>query len=95
VDAPVEGGWLLSRLGGGFRLMTIDAEAPEALEVDGIGVARLALSATGTPELAERYLGAARSAVYLIRPDQHVAARWERYDEAALRAALNTATGRA
>jgi 3-(3-hydroxy-phenyl)propionate hydroxylase len=95
VDAPVEGGWLLSQLGGGFRLMTIDAEAPEALEEQGIEVTRLALSVREVPELAERYLGAARSAVYLIRPDQHVAARWERYDEAVLRAALNTATGRA
>ena len=95
VDAPVGGGWLLSRLGDGFRLLTIDAEAPEALEEGGIAATRLALSARGAPELAERYLGAAKSAVYLVRPDQHVAARWETYDEAAVRAALNTAAGRA
>ena len=46
------------------------------------------------PELLERYLGDAFSAVYLMRPDQHVAARWELFDEAAVREALNIATGR-
>ena len=95
VDAPVGGGWLLAHLGDGFHLLTIDADAPEALEEGGITLTRLALCAQGAPELAERYLGEAKSAVYLIRPDQHVAARWESYDEAAVRAALNTATGRA
>ena len=44
-----------------------------------------------TGALAERYLGEAKSAVYLIRPDQHVAARWNEFDETALRAALRTA----
>lgn len=95
VDAPVAGGWLLSQLNGGFRLLTIDADAPETLEEGGIAVTRLALSAEESHQLAERYLGKAKSAVYLIRPDQHVAARWESYDEAALRAAINTGTGRA
>ncbi len=95
VDAPVGGKWLLEMLGGSFQLLTIDAEAPETLDVDGIGVTRVAVSAAGNPELAQRYLGDARSAVYLMRPDQHVAARWESYDEAALRSAVNIATGRA
>lgn len=97
VDAPVRGGWLIDRLGGGFQLLTIDAEAPERIEVDGIGAARLALSAADDPTglLAERYLGRATSAVYLMRPDQHVAARWSAYDAAAVEAALARATGRA
>lgn len=95
VDAPVGDKWLLEILGGEFQLMTIDAEAPDSLEVDGIPITRVALRAEGNPELADRYLGDASSAVYLMRPDQHVAARWDSFDEAAVRAALNTATGRA
>ncbi|MBA5778753.1 FAD-dependent oxidoreductase [Stappia sp. F7233] len=96
-DAPIADGWLLSHLGNGFRLLTIDADAPDHIEIDGIGIDRLALSARDgrAPALSERYLGEARSAVYLIRPDQHVAARWTAYHEENLRLALRKATGRA
>ncbi|MQQ07820.1 FAD-dependent oxidoreductase [Epibacterium sp. SM1979] len=89
-DAPVADGFLLDKLGGGFTLLTIDADAPNELDVDGVAVSRLALNGTDK-HLAERYLGAAKSAVYLIRPDQHVAARWSTYDQTALEAALKTA----
>jgi len=94
-DAPHGDGWLLAELGETFRLMTIDADAPDQMEVDGIGVTRLALSADEAGVLKERYLGDASSAVYLIRPDQHVAGRWETYDEAQIRQAVNLASGRA
>jgi 3-(3-hydroxy-phenyl)propionate hydroxylase len=94
-DAPVRGGWLLDRLGDRFVLLTIDADAPDTLDCGGIAVERLALSAADDPSGAfgERYLGGARSAVYLIRPDQHVAARWIAYDAAAVAAAVARATG--
>ena len=46
-----------------------------------------------TGALAARYLGDAPAAVYLIRPDQHVAARFPAYDEDAIRAAIRRATG--
>jgi 3-(3-hydroxy-phenyl)propionate hydroxylase len=96
VDAPVPGGWLLDRTGFGFQLMTIDEYAPEALDVDGIEVKRLALATAGDADgyLKQRYLGDAGKAVYLVRPDQHVAARWDHYDEAAVKAALLKAIGR-
>ncbi|MDR0807720.1 MAG: FAD-dependent oxidoreductase [Gemmobacter sp.] len=87
-DAPVADGWLLQALGGGFTLMTFDAEAPEVIKAHGVIVRRLALTATGNAALQARFLGEAPAAVYLIRPDQHVAARWSRYDETAVRAAL-------
>ena len=44
--------------------------------------------------LATRY-DANPGTTYLFRPDQHVCARWRAFDEAALRAALARATGRA
>ena len=91
-DAPVDGGWLLDRLGGEFQIMTINADAPDSVCVNGICATRVALTANDA--LKARYLGDADGAVYLMRPDQHVAARWEIYDEDAVRAAINTATGR-
>ncbi|MEP4103435.1 MAG: FAD-dependent oxidoreductase, partial [Nitratireductor sp.] len=88
--------WLLDRLGGGFQLLTIDRDAPDRLDVDGVEIARVALASDDDPSggLAERYLGAASGAVYLMRPDQHVAARWPAFDEGAVRAALRRAVGR-
>ncbi|GGF03797.1 FAD-dependent oxidoreductase [Stappia taiwanensis] len=96
-DAPVGDGWLLDRLGGDFQLLTIDAEAPNKLDVGGITVTRLALSTNDDPSgaLAARYLGGAQSAVYLMRPDQHVAARWTTFDADAVAQAVRTATGQA
>lgn len=44
--------------------------------------------------LAERFLGTAPAALYLMRPDQHVAARWLGYDEGEVRAAVLKAIGR-
>ena len=89
-------GFLLQRLSAGFTLLALDVDAPETLDIDGITVARLALSRRddGTGMLAKRYLGAARTAVYLIRPDQHVAARWPAYDARQIAKALRRATGR-
>ena len=60
-------------------------------------LAWLHVSAADDPSgaLAERYLGSAPSAVYLIRPDQHVAARWDRPDAEAIGAALRLASGHA
>lgn len=95
-DAPLGEDWLIDRLGGGFQLVTIDTPAPDRLDCDGIGVERVALSAADDPSraLAERYLGPADGAVYLVRPDQHVAARWRQFDEAEVRAAVARATAR-
>jgi 3-(3-hydroxy-phenyl)propionate hydroxylase len=95
-DAPAGNGYVLDRLGGAFTVLTIDAEAPGRVAENGIEAARVALSAADDPSgaLAERYLGDNPSAVYLIRPDQHVAARWPAYDETAVRAAIRRATAK-
>jgi 3-(3-hydroxy-phenyl)propionate hydroxylase len=95
-DAPLGDGYLLSALGDGFILLGIDADVPEALEESGIAAKGLRISASddASGQIAARYLGDAPAAVYLIRPDQHVAARFDAYDEDAMRAALRRATGK-
>ena len=95
-DAPLGNRFLLNVLGSGFTILTVDADAPDQVTEDGVTAARVAISASDDPSgaLASRYLGEATSAVYLVRPDQHVVARWESYDETALRAALRRACGK-
>ncbi len=95
-DAPLGDEFLLPKLGNKFTLLTIDAEAPDVIEEAGVEVTRLALSVKDdkTGALQERYLGDAPSAVYLIRPDQHVAARRPSFDENLFRAAIRRATGK-
>ncbi|MCC2112469.1 MAG: FAD-dependent oxidoreductase, partial [Hyphomicrobiales bacterium] len=92
-DAPIDGGWLIDRLGDRFQLLAINTDVPDTLDIDGIAVEALRIAANDT--IRDRYLGEATSAVYLMRPDQHVAARWPGYDADAVRAAVMTATGRA
>ncbi|WP_170428991.1 FAD-dependent oxidoreductase [Ruegeria arenilitoris] len=95
-DAPLGDEFLLPKLAGQFTLLTIDADAPDSLEEGGITARRLALSVKDdlTLELKRRYLGDAPSAVYLIRPDQHVAARRDTFEENAFRQAIRRATGK-
>ena len=90
-DAPLGSEWLLSRIGGQFQILAIDVEVPDTFQISGLEVPVIRISATGSTALRERYLGDATSAVYLLRPDQHVAARWVSFDEQALQSALRHA----
>ncbi len=94
VDAPhvVDGrpGWLLEALGGEFTLM-IFGDDVEALRLDGDGPIPLRCLAVSGAEAAARY-DARPGTAYLIRPDQHVCARWRRWNADDVRAALARAT---
>lgn len=94
-DAPIGNGFLLTKLGGHFTLLTIDADAPETVAAGAVEAKRVALSLDDdtTGAIKDRFVGERRQAVYLIRPDQHVAARWDSYDEAAVARALGRASG--
>ena len=96
-DAPTNKGWLIDILGDRFQLVGFNAEVPDCLEVDGVEVEglKLDMSAHASGALKERYLGDRNSAVYLMRPDQHVAARWRSFDEDDVRAAVSRAIGKA
>ncbi|MCC6717898.1 MAG: FAD-dependent oxidoreductase [Acetobacteraceae bacterium] len=87
-DAPLEDGWLLDRLGPGFTALVFGT-SPTALPE---GITALPLPAEG--QAATRYAATAGDVV-LLRPDQHVAARWHRTDPAAIAAARRRALGHA
>ena len=93
-DAPVGENWLGDLLGNRFQLLVINVNVPSAIEVDGLVVEILSIeSADMGDEVKHRYLGEASSAVYLMRPDQHVAARWTKFDQSKVEAALRRAIG--
>ena len=101
-------GWLLEHLGGAFTVLHFGSEAEGPADRRGLGNLRpelrlvhvngrpdaaLAGAVLGDPEgLARARYGGAPGVTYLIRPDQHVAARFARYDPAAVGRALARAT---
>ncbi len=97
-DAPLEGQasrWLLERVSAtktpSFVLLFFGSiDDPTRRAIDSLGLALVTLPEEG---LAARRYDARPGTCYLIRPDQHVAARWRRFDAGAVRAALARATG--
>jgi len=101
-------GWLLEHLGGAFTLLHFGSQPegppdprglgnlrPELrlVHVNGWAGAAAAGEILGDPEgLARARYGGTPGVTYLIRPDQHVAARFARYDPDAIRRALARAT---
>lgn len=94
IDAPIPGGWLLDQLGDDFHLLAIGCDANCELTDGEYTIKSICLNSEENDEIAERYLGSAKQAIYLIRPDQHIAARWTEFDQAAVLTALKTATAR-
>lgn len=96
-DAPLGERFLLDDLQGGFAVLAINIQAPSEILLAGhrLDVICLSTEDDGAGPLASRYLGDNPSAVYLIRPDQHVAARWTTLNIADVETALLHALGRA
>lgn len=92
-DAPLaDGGWLLRALGPGFTLLCFGEVPAWARDLPGIGV--LAVPAGEATALAWQRYDATPGAAYLLRPDQHVCARWRQPTAAAVLAARSRALGR-
>jgi 3-(3-hydroxy-phenyl)propionate hydroxylase len=103
-DAPVQGRapWLLPHLGDDFVLLffgTPDAAQREAMSALPLKTLLVDGEAAGFERvqdlqgLVAKRFDARPGTCHLIRPDQHVAARWRRFDAAAVRQALARATG--
>ncbi|MEQ8784486.1 MAG: FAD-dependent oxidoreductase [Roseibium album] len=94
VDAPLGEDWLLDHLTGDFVLLGLGVDIPSDNEINGVSLTGITIGRENiSPELRDRYLGNAAAAIYLIRPDQHVAARWLDYDQTEIGAALTKAIG--
>lgn len=96
VDAALADGYLLDRLTGDFTVLSIGAPPPDIDEVDNVPLRHVVLNTDDDPHamVRDRYLGVAPRAVYLVRPDQHVVARWGAATRADIRAAMRLALGR-
>lgn len=87
-DAPMNDGFLLDALGGDFAILALGGKTPEHETL------RIVHIAEPDDGLRARYMGDASFAVYLIRPDQHIVARWPSYDKEAIDASLVNALAR-
>ena len=110
-DAPVagpDGPWLLAHLCNGFTLLAFGGPiAPEAVEALGSatipcrvmavapGPSACAGAIVDREGLAAKRYDAKEGTVVLLRPDQHVCARWRRFDLERVRAAIARATANA
>ena len=98
-DAPIltgdRPGWLLEHLGDGFCVLTFGDAPPGAVQAGPIAARVLRVGADVVDSkgvLTARYDGRPGT-TYLIRPDQHVAARWRAFDPEKIRRAIARATG--
>ena len=107
-DAPVQGPdgpWLLRYLESGFTLLAFGSTVPEAAvrALAGAPIPCRVVQVGGGPlpgatviddaeGLVARRYDARHGTVYLLRPDQHVAARWRAFAPARVRAAIARAT---
>ena len=107
-DAPVQvdghAGWLLGHLGGRFDLLLFDADDAAARELaaglgDAVRIVRITSSGAAQRQLidfeghAEHRYDVRPGTAYLLRPDQHVAARWRAPTVAGVLEALARAQG--
>ena len=99
-DAPVQRAngqatWLLRETAADFTLLVFGALPAWAHQLPHVSPLSIGQDLIDSQGLVAQRLGAKPGSAYLIRPDQHVAARWWSPSEALVRAALATATARA
>jgi 3-(3-hydroxy-phenyl)propionate hydroxylase len=94
-DAPVEQGgkpnWLLNLLGQGFVLLSFGPAQDVTVGNFTAKVLEVGRDFKDSKGLVQQRFDGQPGTVYLIRPDQHVAARWRAFDPAQVQSALRRA----
>jgi 3-(3-hydroxy-phenyl)propionate hydroxylase len=95
-DAPVttaagKPGWLLRSLASEFTLIVFGDPSNWMHNLPHVAVLRIGTDLLDVQGLIAQRLDASPGTAYLVRPDQHVCARWRHPTEAAVRAALDRA----
>ncbi|MDI1344874.1 MAG: FAD-dependent oxidoreductase [Pseudolabrys sp.] len=102
-DCPVRNldgssGYLLENLGDGFILLTFKNGASSSVETQVVpeGVSHVSIGAdlTDPDGVLNQRFDATPGAAYLLRPDQHLCARWRSLDRGKIAAARDRALGR-
>ena len=88
-----DGTFLLGHIGGQFTVLSLNSDRCDLSDMADIANVALDVSADKNPYVAERYLGVSKHAIYLIRPDQHIAARWEACSAQDIRNAIKLLCG--
>ncbi len=95
-DAPLtrqgRATWLLRALGPDFTLLVFGPAPAWATALPHVQVLQIGVDVQDAQGLAAQRLDARPGTAYLLRPDQHVCARWRALEETAVRAALARAT---
>ena len=96
LDAPLTHNghptWLLRALGPDFTLLVFGPAPGWATALPQVQVLQIGVDVEDVQGLAAQRLDARPGTAYLVRPDQHVCARWRAPEETAVRAALARAT---
>ncbi len=89
LDVPLAEKWLIDLLGNKFILLTLNIAFPHPMAKSEIAIKSIHIRTGPSSEISKQYLGDSKQAVYLIRPDHHIAARWRDYDVSTIQEALN------
>ena len=94
-DLPFNDDYLLNKTGNQFCVLTFNCKITETLEDFFLPVKTIEIKEGDENKdfMRDRFLGQYKEAVYLLRPDQHIAGRWPSYDKEILLEALKKATG--
>jgi 3-(3-hydroxy-phenyl)propionate hydroxylase len=91
VEQGGKANWLLNLLGQGFVLLSFGPAQDVTVGNFTAKVLEVGRDFNDTKGLVQQRFDGKPGTVYLIRPDQHVAARWRAFDAAQVQSALRRA----